>query len=285
MTATGRPDGHPTSTRFPRHRLRLRRGPAPARFRFAALRVGAIVAAILTGATGSSGVPAPAATPAPPTSAPVSVAAPPVAVPYGAERAATASVVGPVLVDPVSAAPGAVHPVSAPGAVAAPGAAASGAAAPGAAAPGAAAPGGWAWPVGPPREVLSPFEAPASRYAAGHRGIDLVAGEGHPVRSPADGVVTFVGRVVDRPVLSIQHGEDLVSSFEPVTATVREGDRVLAGQIVGVVATGAHCTARCVHFGVRRHGQYISPILFLGGLARAVLLPLPPTGPLPNPAR
>ncbi|TFB96251.1 M23 family metallopeptidase [Cryobacterium adonitolivorans] len=159
------------------------------------------------------------------------------------------------------------------------------AAVPGAAVPVATVHAGWAWPVGPAREMVRPFEAPASRYAAGHRGIDLLAGEGHPVRSPADGVVTFVGRVVDRPVLSIQHGEDLVSSFEPVTATVSEGDRVLAGQIVGVVATGSHCTARCVHFGVRRHGQYISPMLFLGGLARAVLLPLPPTGPMPYPAR
>ncbi|WP_244285858.1 M23 family metallopeptidase [Cryobacterium zongtaii] len=158
-------------------------------------------------------------------------------------------------------------------------------AAPAAVLPGQAAPAGWAWPVGPPRELARPFEAPASRYAAGHRGIDLVAGEGHPVRSPADGVVTFVGRVVDRPVLSIQHGEGLVSSFEPVSATVSEGDRVLAGQVVGVVATGSHCTARCVHFGVRRHGQDISPMLFLGGLARAILLPLPPTGPVPIPAR
>jgi len=137
----------------------------------------------------------------------------------------------------------------------------------------------WAWPVGPPRHLLRPFEAPASRYTAGHRGIDLVAREGDAVRSPADGVVTFVGTVVDRPVVSIQHGNDLLSSFEPVTATVAEGDRVRAGQVIGSVATGAHCTARCVHFGVRRHGQYISPVLFLGGLARAVLLPLLPAAP------
>lgn len=140
----------------------------------------------------------------------------------------------------------------------------------------------WTWPVGPPLEVLRPFAAPAGRYAAGHRGIDLVAGEGDSVRSPADGVVTFVGTVVDRPVVSIQHGNDLLSSFEPVTATVSEGDRVQAGQVIGIVATGAHCTAKCVHFGVRRHGQYISPLLFLGALARAVLLPLPPAGPVPR---
>lgn len=149
----------------------------------------------------------------------------------------------------------------------------------------AAAPPAWTWPVGPPRQLLRHFEAPAGRYAAGHRGIDLVAAEGDSVRSPADGVVTFVGTVVDRPVVSIQHGNDLLSSFEPVAASVSEGDRVRAGQVIGVVATGAHCTARCVHFGVRRHGQYLSPVLFLGGLTRAVLLPLPPAGPVPLPPR
>ena len=139
----------------------------------------------------------------------------------------------------------------------------------------------WTWPVGPPHDQLRPFEAPSSRFAAGHRGIDLVALAGSPVRAPADGVVSFAGTVVDRPVLSIEHGDDLISSFEPVTATVATGERVRAGQVVGSVASGAHCSDRCVHFGVRRHGQYISPVLFLGGIARAVLLPLPPSGPVP----
>jgi len=138
----------------------------------------------------------------------------------------------------------------------------------------------WQWPVGGPQGLQRAFDAPLSRYGTGHRGIDLVASPGAPVRAPADGVVSFSGVVVDRPVLSLQHGEDLVSSFEPVAATVSVGDRVAAGQVIGVVASGAHCAQRCVHFGVRRHGQYISPILFLGGLARAVLLPLPPAGPV-----
>jgi murein DD-endopeptidase MepM/ murein hydrolase activator NlpD len=138
----------------------------------------------------------------------------------------------------------------------------------------------WSWPVGPPHDVLRPFTAPANRYGPGHRGVDIAASPGSPVRAPAAGVVSFAGVVVDRPVLSIQHDEDLVSSFEPVTATVSAGDRVSAGQVVGVVASGAHCAERCLHFGVRRHGQYISPVLFLGGIARAVLLPLPPAGPV-----
>jgi len=133
----------------------------------------------------------------------------------------------------------------------------------------------WTWPVDPPHELLQTFAAPATAYGAGHRGIDVVALPGSPVRAAADGVVSFAGVVVDRPVLSIQHADDLLSSVEPVTATVSVGDRVRAGQVVGVVAAGAHCDQRCVHLGVRRHGQYISPMFFFGGLARAVLLPLP----------
>jgi murein DD-endopeptidase MepM/ murein hydrolase activator NlpD len=133
----------------------------------------------------------------------------------------------------------------------------------------------WSWPVGPPHNLLRSFEAPATPYGAGHRGIDIGAATGSPVRAPADGVVSFASTVVDRPVLSIQHADGLISSIEPVTAAVSAGATVSAGQVVGVVATGAHCSGRCVHFGVRRHGQYLSPLLVLGGVARAVLLPVP----------
>jgi murein DD-endopeptidase MepM/ murein hydrolase activator NlpD len=204
------------------------------------------------------------------------------AVPAPAATSAAASAAGPVVVERVVRAPVVVAPGSpAPAAVAAPAPMAAAAAAP--VSPAVALTDRWTWPVGPPHDLVRSFEAPASRYGPGHRGIDIVAGPGEPVRAPADGVVSFSGTVVDRPVLSIQHAEDLVSSFEPVAATVTAGDSVRAGQVVGVVASGAHCTDKCLHFGVRRHGQYISPVLFLGGLSRAVLLPLPPAGPLLHP--
>lgn len=204
------------------------------------------------------------------------------AVPVPAGTPAAASAASPVVVERFVRAPVVVAPDSpAPAAVAAPAPVEARAAT---AASAVALTARWTWPVGPPHDLVRSFEAPASRYGPGHRGIDISAGPGEPVRAPADGVVSFSGTVVDRPVLSIQHAEDLVSSFEPVTATVSEGDSVRAGQVVGMAASGAHCTEKCVHFGVRRHGQYISPVLFLGGLSRAVLLPLPPAGPVLQPA-
>ena len=33
----------------------------------------------------------------------------------------------------------------------------------------------WLWPLGQPRQVTRGFVAPATRYAAGHRGIDIRA--------------------------------------------------------------------------------------------------------------
>ena len=53
----------------------------------------------------------------------------------------------------------------------------------------------WTWPVDGP--VLRPFVFdPAHPYAGGqHRGIDIGAAEGTPVRAPADGTVTFAGSV------------------------------------------------------------------------------------------
>ena len=133
--------------------------------------------------------------------------------------------------------------------------------------------GTWLWPLPPPHPVLRGFQAPATLYAPGHRGLDLSSAAGREVVAPAAGVVSFAGVVVDRPVLSIEHADGLVSSLEPVSASVAVGDRVTAGQPVGQVADGGHCAGRCVHLGARLNGGYVSPLLYLLGVPRAVLLP------------
>ncbi len=131
----------------------------------------------------------------------------------------------------------------------------------------------WAWPVAASHPVVKPFLAPLTPYGTGHRGIDIGATAGIEVRAPDDGVVRFAGWVVDRPVLSIDHGGGLVSSFEPVTPSVAAGERVQRGQVVGVLEPG-HCARACLHLGARLHGEYVSPLLYLGGQPRAVLLPM-----------
>lgn len=132
----------------------------------------------------------------------------------------------------------------------------------------------WLWPIPTPIRVVGPFVAPATAYSAGHRGIDLSVSSEAPVSAPADGVVAFAGQVAGRPTLAIDHGDGVRSAIEPVHASVVVGDVVVAGELVGRIATGGHCDSSCAHFGVRVDGEYVSPFLFLGGLPHSVLLPL-----------
>lgn len=130
----------------------------------------------------------------------------------------------------------------------------------------------WEWPLSGTPPVLRHFDRPPERWMAGHRGVDLGARDG-AVRSPADGVVVFAGTVVNRPVLTIDHGDGLLSSFEPVTASLEKGGAVRAGQEVGHISTEPHCPGLCVHWGVRKNGEYVNPLPFVSDRRPSVLLP------------
>ncbi|MCU1515469.1 MAG: peptidase, partial [Pseudarthrobacter sp.] len=146
---------------------------------------------------------------------------------------------------------------------------------PAAAEPPAPARPSWAWPVSPKPRVLRAFDPPAEPWMSGHRGVDLEAGpDGGPVASPAAGTVSFVGVVVDRPVITIDHGDGLRSSFEPVASSLSVGDAVAKADVVGTLLPG-HCGAgSCLHWGVRRVDAYVDPVAFVLDLRPSVLLPL-----------
>jgi len=134
----------------------------------------------------------------------------------------------------------------------------------------------WSWPLAAPPspDIVAPYVAPATAYSAGHRGIDLGAVGGAAVAAPSDAVVRFSGLVVDRPVVTLDHGGSVLSSYEPVDGMVPVGTPVARGTVIGSVASGGHCDGRCLHVGVRVDGQYVSPMLFFGRVPPAILLPL-----------
>ncbi|MDR2255024.1 MAG: M23 family metallopeptidase [Arthrobacter sp.] len=104
--------------------------------------------------------------------------------------------------------------------------------------------------------MVADYDAPERRWDAGHRGVDLAAAEGDTVVAPADGVVSFAGTVAGRPTVSIEVGGGWRTTLEPVAPSVAAGDAVRAGSIVGTVSRGGHCSARCVHWGLKSgHGR------------------------------
>jgi len=134
----------------------------------------------------------------------------------------------------------------------------------------------WSWPVAPPWRIERSYVAPPTAYGVGHRGIDLAVALETPVLAPAPGIILFAGTVVDRGVISINHGNGVTSSFEPVTAEVIAGQHVGTGESIGWVS-GLHFAPSgscvCLHMGTRINGEYISPLAFLSTIERAVLLP------------
>lgn len=139
----------------------------------------------------------------------------------------------------------------------------------------------WSWPLSPRPAVLRAFDPPAKPWLSGHRGVDLEAAfDGAPLKSPAAGTVSFVGTVVDRPVITIDHGNGLRSSFEPVASSLRAGSAVAEGDVLGQVQTG-HCgpAPPCLHWGVRRGEDYVNPLAFVMDLRPSVLLPPLNPGP------
>lgn len=125
-----------------------------------------------------------------------------------------------------------------------------------------------------PFRLVVPFTAPASRWGAGHRGIDLASHLGQQVHAPANGVITFAGVVVDRPVVSISHSAGFVISVEPVESSLAVGVTVATGDVVGRIAQGlSHCRPQCLHLGIRQHSTYVDPLDMLDGFGRVLLLP------------
>ena len=143
--------------------------------------------------------------------------------------------------------------------------------------------------------VIHPFEKPAQRWSAGHRGVDLAVPENdRRVYAPAPGKVVFSGTVVNRKVLVIAHPDGRRSTFEPMNEALPVGTTVAAGDVIGTVAVTAsgnsersyrRCSTPCLYWGVRQGGargdgsgkeaEYINPMSLLGSKKPSILLPVP----------
>ncbi|MEY9932285.1 murein DD-endopeptidase MepM/ murein hydrolase activator NlpD [Catenulispora sp. GP43] len=137
----------------------------------------------------------------------------------------------------------------------------------------------WTWPLTPPPGarrpvIVHPFQPPAKRWQAGHRGVDLLGGPGQEVLAAGEGTVSYAGTLFGRPVVAIDHtapGRDtLRTTYEPVDPAVRVGDKVRAGQLIGhlVDSPAGHCAPRtCLHWGLVRgfgHAErYLDPVRLL----------------------
>lgn len=129
-----------------------------------------------------------------------------------------------------------------------------------------------------PGTITRGFEYADDPYARGHhRGIDLAAATGAPVRAACSGLVTFAGRAgATGKAVTIRCGAWSVTHLPLATITTRAGAALPAGTPLGTAGkTPGHAG---LHLGVRRatdpHG-YIDP----APLLRAPPPHAPPAAP------
>jgi hypothetical protein len=115
--------------------------------------------------------------------------------------------------------------------------------------------------------LIAPVDGPIARafdygpdpFARGqHRGVDLAASPGTPVRAACGGRVVAAGRVAGRGVVSVSCGGRRVSHLPVASIQVAPGETVRRGARVGTVAVGHDG----LHLGVRIEGDpfgYVDP--------------------------
>ena len=122
------------------------------------------------------------------------------------------------------------------------------------------------WPLRPPPAVLRTFDAPAPNWNPGHRGVDLAGSPGQPVYAAAAATVVYAGMLAGRQLVSLAHPGGLHTSYEPVRASVRVGQLVAAGAVVGELLAGhPGCpVGACLHWGAMwgpaARADYVDPL-------------------------
>ena len=111
------------------------------------------------------------------------------------------------------------------------------------------------------------FEPRASFCASGHfhSGVDLAARMGTPIHAAAGGVA----QVANMPAgyglyVILVHGGGLSTLYGHLEATsLQTGDRVAAGDQIGLMGSSGLSTGPHLHFEVRRDGRPVDPLPLL----------------------
>lgn len=102
----------------------------------------------------------------------------------------------------------------------------------------------------------------ASNY---HYGIDIAWKKGTPIVAADGGVVTVVKTIDSFGLyLCIDHGGEMVTLYSHLdSTTVKVGDRVARGQVIGYMGESGNATAPCLHFEVRIDGDRVDPLKYI----------------------
>jgi len=98
-----------------------------------------------------------------------------------------------------------------------------------------------------------------------HRGVDIANRYGAPVLAVGPGIVVFAGKMRELGyMVEISHGYGYLSRYGHMSQlSVKAGDEVSAGQLLGRIGSSGRSTGPHLHYAVHRFGRHLNPRLFL----------------------
>ena len=98
-----------------------------------------------------------------------------------------------------------------------------------------------------------------------HEGIDIAVPIGTPIRASGGGTVEAAGADADFGMfVLLRHPGGYESMYGHASRVlVREGDSVVAGQVIALTGSSGRSTAPHLHFEIRREGQSLDPLTFV----------------------
>jgi murein DD-endopeptidase MepM/ murein hydrolase activator NlpD len=104
---------------------------------------------------------------------------------------------------------------------------------------------------------------PILGYARAHNGVDYHAPTGAPVASVAPGVVTLAGWTSGGGrTVKVRHPNGYETEYLHLSSiAVHAGTRIGQGDLVGRVGSTGLATAPHLHYGLKKNGAYVNPIL------------------------
>lgn len=112
--------------------------------------------------------------------------------------------------------------------------------------------------------------APKAGASTNHKGMDLAAATGTPIKATANGVASFVGiRGGYGNAIILNHGKknniNISSLYGHLSKfNIRVNQVVSAGQVIGYVGTTGNVTGPHCHFEIRENGQQVNPTKYIG---------------------
>lgn len=114
--------------------------------------------------------------------------------------------------------------------------------------------------------ITSRFGNFESIRSSSHKGIDIGAANGTPIKAAADGVVTFAGATSGGygNLVVIDHGNGVETYYGHASAVyASNGQYVSAGDVIAAVGSTGFSTGNHLHFEIRENGCQVNPELYV----------------------